>query len=114
MEPILPIIVNTPEGKRKINPDEIMYLRAEGKRTEVNLKNSSSIIVNHNLRWFEDHLPEEYFIRIHRSFIINISQVSAFTANKVILSHKQKIPVGRCYRKGAKERLQSLQFIDDV
>lgn len=29
------------------------------------------------MRYFEEHLPADTFIRIHRSYIINISQIAA-------------------------------------
>lgn len=99
------ILVNTGEGKKHVLPEEIFFVKAERKKTEINLNDGRAMLTNHNLRWFEDHLPGEYFIRIHKSYIINLSNVNAFTADTIILNHKQIIPVGRRYRKVIKLKL---------
>ena len=100
MEPILPIIVNTPEGKRKINTDEIMYLRAEGKRTEINCIDN-----NYILTWFEGRLPEKFFFRSHKSFIVNVLFVKTFTCDTMVMNSLTIIPVGRQYRETVKNYL---------
>jgi DNA-binding LytR/AlgR family response regulator len=105
MEPILPIIVNTPEGKRKIDPDEIMYLRAEGKRTEINCIDNQIIIANCSLNWFEEKLTGRIFLRSHRSFIINVLLVKTFTCDTVVMDSLTRIPVGRQYRETVRKYL---------
>jgi two-component system response regulator LytT len=105
MEPILPIIVNTPEGKRKINTDEIMYLRAEGKRTEINCIDNQVITANYILTWFEGRLPEKFFFRSHKSFIVNVLFVKTFTCDTVVMNSLTIIPVGRQYRETVKNYL---------
>jgi DNA-binding LytR/AlgR family response regulator len=96
------ILVNTADGRKCINLSEILFLEAKGKRTEVILMNSSAMLANHTLRWFQDNLPKEYFIRIHRSFIVNKIHVKAFTANILTMDHNQIMPVGRCYKMNLK------------
>ncbi|MGQ9619421.1 MAG: LytR/AlgR family response regulator transcription factor [Bacteroidales bacterium] len=102
------IFINTGDGKKYFHPDEILFLEAKGKRTEVILKNGNEILANHNLRWFQDNLPKEYFIRIHKSFIVNKTYVKAFTANMVTINQKNIIPVGRCYKNEFEMRLRLL------
>jgi two-component system LytT family response regulator len=92
-------LVNTMDGRKCINLSEILFMEAKGKRTEVIFYNSSTMITNHTLGWFQDSLPKNYFIRIHRSYIVNKTHVKAFTADKVTMDYKRIIPVGRCYRR---------------
>lgn len=58
---------------------------------------NNSIITKLSLIRFMDQLPKNLFIRVHKSFIINIKEVKAFTSNSVEMKNK-KIPIGRSYK----------------
>lgn len=93
------ILVNTVDGRKYIHLTEILFIEAKGKRTELILDNSSLMLANHCLKWFQDNLPEEYFIRIHRSFIVNKTHIKSFTAIMITMDHKQVVSIGRCYKR---------------
>lgn len=42
------------------------------------------------------HLPEE-FIRVHRSYIVNMSHIHKITKNTIVLSNNTKVQIGRQY-----------------
>ena len=46
---------------------------------------------------FEQRLPPEQFLRIHRSFIVPRNKIGAFTAMDVEIG-KYEIPIGRTYK----------------
>ena len=52
---------------------------------------------------FEEKLPK-YFLRIHRSIIINMNQITAYTSHDVEIGDKE-IPIGVSYKKLIGERL---------
>lgn len=103
------ILVNTADGRKYIQPSEILFIKAKGKRTELILDHSSLMLANHCLKWFQDNMPKEYFIRIHRSFIVNKTHIKSFTANMITIDHKQVLSIGRCYKR---EIAVSLQLVD--
>ena len=93
------ISVVTSSGNMWISIDEIVLLRASGKETEVCLINGQSIKVRYHLKWFEERLPVDKFIRCHRSFIINKELSESYTSNYVRMrSGGYKVPCGRKYR----------------
>lgn len=60
--------------------------------------------------FFEDHLSAHLFIRVHRQYLINLSKVSAFSTQEVILNGI-KIPIGNAYRDGFLEQALKSGYI---
>jgi DNA-binding LytR/AlgR family response regulator len=58
---------------------------------------TKTIITKHLLSSMEEMLPQEEFIRIHRSFIIAVQKVDSFGAEAVEIAGK-KLPIGRLYK----------------
>ena len=56
------------------------------------------------LQDLEAQLPDGYFIRIHKSFVIAIKQISAYTAETVEIGGEE-LPIGRVYKKDFFERV---------
>jgi DNA-binding LytR/AlgR family response regulator len=91
----------------KINPSEILYI--EGMREYIKIYTfKENIITKSSLNSFITRLPQDLFIRIHKSFIINIEAVRAFTKTVVEIDNK-KIPVGRSYKIIAMDTLNNVK-----
>jgi len=43
-------------------------------------------------------LPKEMFMRVHRSFIVNLDQVKVIERNRIIFDQKIYIPIGDQYK----------------
>ena len=69
------------------------------------------LITRQTLKKLEDILPDEDFIRVHRSFIVPIHRLDAWTTYSVSIKDKE-IPVGRTYRKTIMDLLENLQGND--
>ena len=54
---------------------------------------------------FQDRLPEN-FLRVHRSFIVNLSAITAFSANDIDINGVE-IPIGISYKQQVLDRLPS-------
>jgi two-component system, LytTR family, response regulator len=53
-----------------------------------------------NMKTLEERLPAQRFIRVHKSFIVAISQIALIEGNQVIIKSNQKaeIIIGNAYR----------------
>jgi DNA-binding LytR/AlgR family response regulator len=51
-----------------------------------------------SLKQLEEDLPFGNFVRVHRSYIINIDKISSINKNRIIIDKKQ-IPIGETYKK---------------
>ncbi len=57
---------------------EIIYLESQGNYTYLHITKGSKILSSNSLKVFEDMLPETAFMRVHKSFIININHLLSY------------------------------------
>lgn len=91
------ILVKTEGMHRKFSVSEIVYFESQGNDIKIVLTQESFTAKN-KITDLEKILSGKGFIRIHRSFIINTSFVTAFSNNELVVN-KYQIPVGRSYKK---------------
>jgi DNA-binding LytR/AlgR family response regulator len=83
----------------KVFLKDILYI--ESLRDYVRVKTPAKQIVTYQkISFLEKKLPENKFVRIHRSFIVSIDKVSSFTFNAVKMGEIE-IPLGRNYKQQA-------------
>ncbi len=75
---------------------EILFLKADSNYCTVSTK-SNRFIYSMVLKKIETHLPLNQFLRVHRSYVVNINLVDGFEGNMLFIGEK-KIPVSRTYR----------------
>lgn len=80
----------------KIFLEEILYIESLRDYIIIHKEDCTTLKVKQTLSSVEDMLPKNLFIRIHRSFIISINKVTAFTKNDVEIG-KIEIPFGKNY-----------------
>ncbi len=89
----------------RVNPSNILYV--EGMREYIKVVTSTEqIVTKSSLIRFYEQLPKEFFIRTHKSFIVNKQKVKAFTASNVEIGNT-KIPIGRNYK------ISAVNFLND-
>ncbi len=80
----------------RIHPSTILYLEGLGNYITYYLNNGTKIIGYNSLKKANDELPE-YFIRIHKSFIVNANQVISYDRNNVEIVKDKFLPIGNSY-----------------
>ena len=76
--------------------DDIQAVEAYGNYSKVHL--SDEVIVTHEkLSSFEQILPGEQFIRVHKSFIVSVPHIKLIEGNRIKLE-SQEIPIGQVYK----------------
>ena len=92
---------------RRINYDEVLYVEGLKDYIKIYLKNEPKPIISHySLKLLEAKLPETRFMRIHRSFIVNLDCVSTVDRFRIVFG-KEYLPVSDQY----KEKFQ--KFLDE-
>lgn len=80
----------------KVLLNDIRYI--ESLKDYVRLKTSGRDVITHQtISYFEEKLPEDQFIRIHRSFIVPINKIESFSASAIEVPG-QELPIGRMYK----------------
>lgn len=87
-----------------ISIEDIFYIESLADYVKIHTT-SEVVITKEKISQFEQMLPD-WFIRIHRSFLINQNKVESFGHDFVTI-HSQKLPLGRKYKKEALERMST-------
>lgn len=92
----------------KINYNEIIYIEAIGDYVKIHMEKASSpIVVSERLKHLERLLPKALFKRIHRSYIVAISQIKAIEYKRVIINDQLSLPISNSYYQTLYESLLS-------
>src|SRR6266513_4975110 len=80
----------------RIKLGEIQYVEAKGDFVVIYSEKGKYVTLQ-NLKGFFSQLPEEQFIRIHRSYVVPIGKIEAIEGNTVRIQNHE-IPIGDSYR----------------
>ena len=82
----------------KVTISDIRYVEAMSEYLKVYLEGESKPIVTLlSLKKMEERLPD-YFMRIHRSYIINLTKIQEVNKNRVIMDADTYLPIGDMYK----------------
>lgn len=105
------IALHSFEGINLVNINDIIRCESSGNYTRFIIKNQPNLLVTKTLKEFDEILSNQGFIRIHKSFLVNINHITKYVKGEggwVIMSDDSKIEVSR--RK--KDRL--LQILSSI
>jgi DNA-binding LytR/AlgR family response regulator len=81
----------------KVELSAICYIESLKDYSRIMRKEDKPLVVKKPIGSIEQLLPADRFIRIHRSFIVAIDKITAFTQNDIEIG-EQEIPIGKLYR----------------
>lgn len=82
----------------KVSISDIRYVEAMSEYLKVHLESEGKpIITLLSMKKMEERLPD-YFMRIHRSYIINLTKIQEVNKNRVIMDSDTYLPIGDMYR----------------
>ncbi|MFT4943515.1 MAG: two-component system LytT family response regulator [Patiriisocius sp.] len=87
------IFVKSNLKKRKVFLNELRYIEALGDYVKLVTEHDSLIVLS-TMKAFEALLPKERFLRIHKSYIVNLDKVVRYNS-KVIELDKEELPLSR-------------------
>jgi hypothetical protein len=70
------IMVKTRQTIKVIPVSDIVYFRSEGDYVMI-ISKDGKYLKEQTMKYFESHLPKSLFIRVHRSYIVNVEYISA-------------------------------------
>jgi two-component system LytT family response regulator len=87
----------------KVLFDEVRYVEALGDYVHI-VTGQSKLIVYSTMKAVEEKFPDTLFVRVHRSFIVNLKRVQAIEDNNIVIDNKH-IPIGQTYMREVFQRL---------
>src|SRR5690606_12453620 len=88
------IVLHTIEYLQVLQLKEIIYLKSEGSYTNFVLTGNRKIMVSKPLKYYQDLLPEKWFLRPHQSYLVNTTCIDRYIkTGYIILKDTTQIPV---------------------
>lgn len=81
----------------RINISDIRYIEGMSEYLKVYVEGQRPIIMLFSMKRMEERLPD-YFLRIHRSYIVNMRKVAEVTKNRITMDADTYLPVGDIYK----------------
>jgi two-component system LytT family response regulator len=93
-----------------IRLSEITYLSGEGPYTQFHLENSKKVTASKPLKYYEDLLPAEFFLRTHQSYVVNKNYVDKYLKTGVlVMKDSSEIPVALRRKEYVLDQLSTLK-----
>lgn len=92
---------------QRINLKDIKYIEGMREYVRIYIENQSPIMTLLSMKKLVEHLPSKDFMRVHRSFIVNLNKITTIERNRIIFDKDVYIPVSEQH----KEQFQ--QFLDN-
>ena len=87
------------DAQEPITIDNIRYIEAMSEYLRICCDDKDKpVIVLLSMKKIEEHLPSSKFMRIHRSFIINLNKINEIKKNHVVIEGDVSLPIGDNYK----------------
>ena len=82
----------------KVSIPDIRYVEAMSEYLKVWIEGEAKPLVTLlSMKKMEEHLPD-YFMRIHRSYIVNLNKIQEVNKNRIIMDKDTYLPIGDLYK----------------
>lgn len=86
----------------RVELDQIKYIESQHEYISIHVLKGEPVVTQLSLRYMEEQLPSDRFMRVHRSYIVRLDRISVIERNRIVFDGKVSIPIGEQY----KERFQ--------
>ncbi len=91
----------------RINLSDIKYIEGMREYVRIHQQSEKAIMTLMSMKKMEEFLPKTNFMRVHRSFIVNLDKITTVERNRIVFDKSTYIPVSEQY----KEKFQ--KYLDD-
>ncbi len=100
------IFVKTDYRVVRIAIADIRYVEGMSEYLKIYLEGQKPVITLLSMKKMEDYLPQQQFMRIHRSYIVNLEKIQEVNKNRIILDAETYLPLGDLYKEQFNDYLQ--------
>ena len=77
---------------------DIVYIESDSEYVRLHFADGTSIMTLFRMKKMETALPSESFMRVHRSYIVNLKCVTGYARGRVYLNNNEYVPIGENYK----------------
>jgi DNA-binding LytR/AlgR family response regulator len=92
------LFVKTDYKVVRISLNDILYIEGMREYARIHLTNGKSLMPLIRLHSLEEQLPSSRFMRVHRSYIVNLEKISTIERSRIIFDGKVYIPISEQYK----------------
>ena len=81
----------------RVNIADIRYIEGMSEYLKVHIEGQRPIVMLFSMKKMEERLPS-HFLRIHRSYIVNMRHVQEVTKNRIVMDADTYLPIGDMYK----------------
>ncbi len=100
------IFVRHLEKMVRVDIKDVLYIEAERNYCRIYSKIKEYLLVM-TLKDLDEKLPQKHFIRVHRSFIVNLAKIDEVATSHIVIA-KKAIPVSKSLKEELLNRLQTI------
>lgn len=97
------LFIKTEHKIVRIEINNITYVEGMREYVKIHQINSKPIMTLMSMKKLEDTLPKDRFMRVHRSFIVNLNTITTIERNRIIYDENIYIPVSEQYKDNFKK-----------
>ncbi|PCI04930.1 MAG: DNA-binding response regulator [Flavobacteriaceae bacterium] len=98
------VFVNINKKLIKLDINDVVLVEAKGDYVLIKRANSENLIVHSTLKRMKEKLPEDTFLQVHRSFIVNLKKIVDIEESTVVVN-RDVVPISRGNRANLLSRL---------
>ena len=91
------IFLKTDAGTERVRFAELLLVEGYGNFVKCHLASGRVLLTAETMKQMESQLPAGQFIRIHKSYLVNLASVERLSGNVLLLGARE-VPVGSTYR----------------
>lgn len=89
---------------------EIEYVEGMREYIRIHLEDKSSVMTLFSMKSLGDRLPKDRFMRVHRSFIVNLDKITIVKSQHILFGKDVMIPIGEQYKEAFSEYINKTLF----
>jgi len=101
------IFIKTGTKFHRLHTDGILYIESIRDYIVIHRDGQEKLSAKYRISELEDDLKDKPFLRIHRSFIVNLNKITAFTAQDIEIGDLQ-LPIGNSYKEYVFKMLKTI------
>jgi len=82
----------------RIELSDIKFIESQHEYIKIHLINNKPVMTKLSMKSIEEKLPSDRFMRVQRSYIVNLSKIQVIERNRIVFDGKVYIPVSEQYK----------------
>lgn len=89
----------------RVEFNDIKYIEGMKEYVRIHLTNQKPLMTLMRMKKIEEHLPSSKFMRVHRSYIVNLEKVSTVEKSRIIFDENVYIPISDQHKESFQQYL---------